>query len=62
MQLQRKQSTGIYETIGTREGYVSVTSPSYRTFTNVKSGSDDMRIYLLYYEDDIDNIVEFYRP
>lgn len=52
MQLQRYEN-GRWVTIGTRTGYISLSSPSSRTFTNVRTnnGKDKLKLYVQYYED-----------
>ena len=39
MYLERKEAPGSWVVIGKRTGYVSMTSPSHRTFTNVVNKS-----------------------
>lgn len=52
MRLQRKNlSTGAWENIGTRAGYVSYQSPSNRTFTSVKESHAPLRVEIEFYED-----------
>lgn len=44
MQLQRQNSKKLWDTIGTRTGYLTGNSPSHRTFTNVKKTSYPLRL------------------
>ncbi|WP_373896414.1 hypothetical protein [Virgibacillus sp. CBA3643] len=55
MYLQRRNDS-IYETIATREGYVSPSSPSYRTFTNIRN-TPNMRVFVDYYNIGVTNRV-----
>ena len=48
MELQRYTS-GSWTTIGTRTGYVSSSSPSDRTFTNVLRNGSSMRVKTTFY-------------
>lgn len=53
MELQRKDSSGKWQTIGSRSGYITESSPSHRTFTNIAHNSSAaLKIYVkLYYSD-----------
>lgn len=44
MYLERYYSGSGWRTVGTRTGYVSDTSPSHRTFTNVGGHGSQMRV------------------
>jgi len=48
MKLQRWSSDTGWVTIGTRSGYISGTSPSNRTFTDVIRGRSLMRVVLVF--------------
>lgn len=51
MDLQRRNSDGSWSTVGSRSGYVTSSSPSYRTFTNVSIKGATMKIYVKWYQD-----------
>lgn len=68
MYLQRQVGER-WTTIGTRTGYVSTTSPSFRTFTNIRTGQRDyMRLFVDFYSNSAktkfvsNHRVFFYRP
>ncbi|WLR41730.1 cell wall-binding repeat-containing protein [Bacillus carboniphilus] len=50
MSLQRKVN-GSWTTISTRTGYVSKSSPSNETFTNVERSNSPLKIYVKFYND-----------
>lgn len=50
MELQRLGYNEGWNTIGTRTGYVSNTSPSNRTFTNVGRTGDAMQVKVSFYD------------
>ncbi|WP_139017903.1 hypothetical protein [Bacillus andreraoultii] len=49
MELQRN-SGGTWNTVGTRTGYLTMDSPSYRTFTNVRVTGEQMRVKVTFYD------------
>jgi len=51
MELQRYVTLSTWNTIDTRYGYVSETSPSNRTFSNIGKYNDPMRLVIHYYND-----------
>lgn len=48
MRLQRREGER-WNTVGSRTGYLSPSSPSFRTFTNVASPGRAMRLWVEYY-------------
>lgn len=58
MMLQRQNSSGGWDTIGTRSGYVAETSPSNRTFTGIAKSSRPLRIVVDFtYDSGVPNLV-----